>query len=56
MEEKIMKKELERLSKINDLLEDNSNKESGSNLVLYETIEKNTSTMCKIAEVLLKNA
>ncbi len=44
--------ELKRLNRINDLLEKEANKSNYTNLAIYEAIQKNTSTMCEIAEVM----
>ena len=44
--------EIKRLNRQNDLLEKKLNRSENTNLALYEEIQKNTSTMCKIAEVL----
>lgn len=44
--------EMKRLNRINDLLEKEANKGNCTNLAIYEVIQKNTSTMCKIAEVI----
>ena len=47
-----LKDEMKRLNRMNDLLEKEANKSSYVNLAIYEEIQKNTSTMCKIAEVI----
>lgn len=47
-----LKDEMKRLNRINDLLEKEANKSNHTNLAIYERIQKNTSTICEIAEVM----
>lgn len=47
-----LKDEMKRLNRMNDLLEKEANKSNYTNLAIYEVIQKNTSTMCQIAEVM----
>lgn len=47
-----LKDEMKRLNRINDLLEKEANKSNYTNLAIYEIIQKNTSTICEIAEVM----
>lgn len=47
-----LKDEMKRLNRMNDLLEKEANKNNYTNLAIYEAIQKNTSTMCQIAEVM----
>ena len=47
--------EVKRLNRMNDLIEKHINQNSNINLALYEEIQKNTSTMCNIAEVFTIN-
>ena len=44
--------EMKRLNRMNDLLEKEANKSNYTNLAIYEAIQRNTSTMCQIAEVM----
>lgn len=44
--------EVKRLNRMNDLLEKELNRSTGTNLAIYEVIQKNTSTICEIAEAL----
>ena len=51
--EMILKEELKRLNRRNDLLEKEENKSQFNNLALEEMIQKNTLAMCEITKVLL---
>lgn len=51
--EKVLKEELKRLNRRNDLLEKEENKSQFTNLALEEMIQKNTLAMCEIARTLL---
>lgn len=44
--------EVKRLNRMNDLLEKELIRNKGTNLAIYEVIQKNTSTICDIVEVL----
>lgn len=50
--EMILKEELKRLNRRNDLLEKEENKSQFNNLALEEMIQKNTLAMCEITKVL----
>lgn len=48
----ILENEIKRLARLNDLLEKELDKSNTTNLAIHELIQKNTSTMCEIAEVM----
>ena len=48
----ILENEIKRLARLNDVLEKELDKSNTTNLAIHELIQKNTSTMCEIAEVM----